>query len=268
MNKLHALLRTYFPSQPEEAPSADKRTLWVLGSSSILLTFFYYFGLTGFYRRHAKQWELASYLPDSMMHLKPLLPYAYWGTSSLIIRILIPCFIIFVILKEKPSEWGLSFKGQLKQGGPYIGFFLFMLPFLFAVSHLPSFQKTYPFLKPVAQGGSLYWGFCLFYGLQFVSVEFFFRGFMVFGLFKKLGYYSLWIMCIPYVMIHFGKPLSETVGALIAGLVLGAMALKSRSIWWGVALHCAIAYTMDFLSMYQKQEAGLFEFAGRLFFGS
>ena len=54
-------------------------------------------------------------------------------------------------------------------------------------------------------------------------------------------------MVIPYVMIHFGKPYPETFAAIVAGVLLGWMALRSRSFLWGAALHWAVAITMDTL---------------------
>jgi len=51
-------------------------------------------------------------------------------------------------------------------------------------------------------------------------------------------------------MIHFGKPLPETIGAIFAGIVLGSMSLKSNSIWLGVLLHFSVAISMDFFAVW------------------
>jgi phosphoglucosamine mutase len=40
--------------------------------------------------------------------------------------------------------------------------------------------------------------------------------------------------------------------AIVAGLVLGVLSLKSNSIWLGVAIHFSVAITMDFCSLWQK----------------
>ena len=53
-------------------------------------------------------------------------------------------------------------------------------------------------------------------------------------------------------MIHFGKPFPETVGAIVAGLVLGTMALRSKSIIPGICVHFTIAIGMDLLSLWQQ----------------
>ena len=44
----------------------------------------------------------------------------------------------------------------------------------------------------------------------------------------------------------------ETFAAIIAGIVLGFMSLKTRSIWLGAAVHVAVALGMDFLSLWHN----------------
>ena len=79
------------------------------------------------------------------------------------------------------------------------------------------------------------------YALQFVALEFFFRGFLVHGLAPRLGWVSIFVMVVPYNMLHFGKPMPEAFVAIAGGVVLGTLSLRTRSIWWGASLHIAIA---------------------------
>ena len=100
----------------------------------------------------------------------------------------------------------------------------------------PSFQHQYPFYrKPHGWTDFLVWE--CFYALQFFSLEFFFRGFMLHGVKDRLGRYAIFAMVIPYMMIHFGKPGAEAVGAILAGSALGLIALRTRSIYAGMAIH-------------------------------
>jgi len=55
------------------------------------------------------------------------------------------------------------------------------------------------------------------------------------------------MMTVPYTMIHFSKPMPEAFAAIVAGLVLGTMAVRSRSFVPGIFLHVAVAITMDLL---------------------
>ena len=59
-------------------------------------------------------------------------------------------------------------------------------------------------------------------------------------------------MLIPYVAAHFGKPMLETLGAILAGLFLGYLAWEHRSFWLGVALHWGVALMMDLFALYRR----------------
>jgi membrane protease YdiL (CAAX protease family) len=87
------------------------------------------------------------------------------------------------------------------------------------------------------------------YAAQFLALEFFFRGFLLQGLRRALGANAIFVMLVPYCMIHFGKPLPETLGAIGAGLILGTLAMRTRSIWGGVLIHVGVATTMDVLAL-------------------
>jgi membrane protease YdiL (CAAX protease family) len=56
---------------------------------------------------------------------------------------------------------------------------------------------------------------------------------------------------VPYCMIHYGKPMTETIGAIFAGVILGTLAMRTRSIWGGVLIHVGVAWTMDLLAIAQ-----------------
>lgn len=105
------------------------------------------------------------------------------------------------------------------------------------------------------QGETLFpnfWTWEALYFCQFFALEFFFRGFMVHGLKHRFGIYSVLVMMIPYCMIHFGKPLPETLAAILAGLVLGILSLKTHSILLGVAIHYSVGLMMDLAALWHK----------------
>jgi membrane protease YdiL (CAAX protease family) len=122
------------------------------------------------------------------------------------------------------------------------------------VSFGDAFQHKYPFYDlHVAEGLWPYlWGWWALYALQFVALEFFFRGFLVHGLAPRFGYAAVFVMIVPYNMIHFQKPMLEALAAIVGGAVLGTLSLKTRSIWWGAALHISIAGTMDVLALWHR----------------
>jgi hypothetical protein len=72
---------------------------------------------------------------------------------------------------------------------------------------------------------------------------------MLFGAERVLGPWVIPLMVIPYMMIHFGKPAPEAVGAIIAGATLGIVALRTRAIFAGMIIHIGVAWTMDLLAL-------------------
>lgn len=68
----------------------------------------------------------------------------------------------------------------------------------------------------------------------------------------SLGFYSIFVMTVPYCMIHFGKPMTESFAAIFAGIFLGWLSYKNNNIWLGLLLHCTVALTMDVLALHHK----------------
>jgi membrane protease YdiL (CAAX protease family) len=117
------------------------------------------------------------------------------------------------------------------------------------VSGHTAFQRQYPFYKWANRSAFDFWTWELLYIAQFLSLEFFFRGFLLQGLRRALGSNAIFVMIVPYCMIHYGKPVLETCGAVGAGLILGTIAMRTRSIWGGVLIHVGVAVTMDVLAV-------------------
>lgn len=236
----------------------DKKVIFILFTVAFSLVFIQYFGDFNFLIAGLKtiqleglaNWmdSLQTYFPN-----KRLFQLTYWVGVMLTFYLIIPLFIVKLIFKDKLRDYGLSPRGIFKSYKIYIVFFLFMVPLILLVSTTQSFQHKYPFYSPF--GESLWPNFIIWqclYLSQFFALEFFFRGFMLHGIKKRFGFYSVWVMMIPYMMIHFQKPMPETIGAIFAGIILGALSLKSRSIWLGVAIHYSVAITMDLAALWQK----------------
>jgi len=59
-------------------------------------------------------------------------------------------------------------------------------------------------------------------------------------------------MVMMYSIGHYAKPILEVNGSIIAGFVLGYLALRHRSFFLGAVLHWSIALTMDLAVLYQR----------------
>lgn len=175
----------------------------------------------------------------------------WWASLSIGAYVAIPMGAI-VLLRGRVGDFGARFPRSLRSGRPYLVLFGLSVPILVVASFLPAFQQAYPFYEPDA--GQAWWPkvaiFWALYVLQFVAVEFFFRGFLLFGLAPRLGIAAVFVMVIPYSMIHFTKPLAETLSSILGGTVLGFLSLKTGTFWWAAAIHVGIAMTMEVLSLW------------------
>jgi len=183
-----------------------------------------------------------------------LLPQAWWVGGVLLLWVVVP-LVACAKAGIRPVELGASLGAMRGKWAPYAVLLCLMLPAVWWASAQPGFLQAYPMLKPhqAAVWGwpvlAIFWGL---YALQFVAVEFFFRGFLLFLLERRLGVGAVALSVVPYAMIHFHKPMAEALGAIVAGAVLGWLALRTRSIWGGVALHVGVALSMDAAALWRS----------------
>lgn len=178
---------------------------------------------------------------------------SYWALGQVLIYMIVPALIVKLVFRDKLSDYGLKLRGMFDNSWAYLLMYLGIAGPVLWASTQPSFQHTYPFYH--VEPGAPFWPrmivWELLYALQFISLEFFFRGFMLHGCRRRFGAYSIFAMAVPYCMIHYHKPVLETFGAIAAGVILGYMSLRTRSIWGGAALHIAVAWTMDAAAIWQ-----------------
>ncbi len=181
-----------------------------------------------------------------------LLQLLYWGVWCVVTYLVLPCLVVKVIFKQRLRDYGMRMEGWTRHLWVYVLLFLALVPVLVIVSDMPSFQATYPFFRHAGTSPRAFWIWQVAYAAQFLSLEFFFRGFMLHGLRDRLGPMAIFVMILPYCMIHFGKPMSETLGAIIAGFILGLLSLRTGSIFLGFLIHVSVALAMDLLSLWRQ----------------
>jgi uncharacterized protein len=177
----------------------------------------------------------------------------WWGATNLFWYVLPAVAVIRFVLRRPLAGFGLEGRRLGGHWRLYGAMLAIMLPLVTLVSFTDHFQAVYPFYRPALTDGvtwmlGTWW---VVYAIQFLSLEFFFRGFMIHGLRPHLGFASIGVMMVPYTMIHFGKPPLEATAAILAGLALGALSLRTRSIWLGALLHISVAGAMDVASLLQ-----------------
>jgi len=194
-------------------------------------------------------------LTGSLPGDKRLWIYLYWLVFLLVFWVALPACATRRLAGEGPASLGLGLGRTRSCLGAYAVLYALNLPLILWVSRMPSFSSYYPFYKDAGRSLWLFLGWETIYAVQFVCVEFFFRGFMLHAARRALGGGAVAFTALPYCMLHFPKPFPEPLLALVMGLALGIMALRARSIWGGCALHTAIAVTMDVLALASRPGA-------------
>lgn len=179
----------------------------------------------------------------------------YWFLTDGGLMFLLPLLSVKLVFREKLSDYGFTL-GDKKFGIiTSLIFLAVMIVTVWIVSGSPAFAATYP------QGGIkvresftifiLYELCILFYMLGW---EFFWRGYMLFGLKSKFGYYSVFIQMIPFFILHKGKPEIELFASIFAGLILGIQALRSNSFIYSWILHWLVMVFIDGISVLRVQK--------------
>jgi membrane protease YdiL (CAAX protease family) len=227
-------------------------TLIVIGA--VIIVSFQSFGQTAFYRDHLDGWFQG--WPGAGMY-----PHLFWFGSSLAWLFALPLAVAALLPGRSLRDFGLGL-GDWRFGMRAASLlYAAMLPVLVAVSFRDNFVAYYPMsdwvrgeVRLFADGaGTIHLASFLVYeaayASYFVGWEFFHRGFLTIGLEPVLGWYAVLVVSIPFAVMHVGKPMPEAYGAIVASLVLGWLALRTRSSWYGFGLHAAVAVTMDVLAV-------------------
>lgn len=114
-------------------------------------------------------------------------------------------------------------------------------------SSLPSVMSEYPLPRKLLSDQSMLVVYFFAYALlYYLPWEFFFRGFLLFGLDKKYGVMAaIMIQTISSSLVHIGKPMEEMVGSIPFGILTGIIAVYTRSIWYVLLLHILLGVLTD-----------------------
>jgi len=191
---------------------------------------------------------VSSEAADVMHEHRELVRMLCWIAGAFTMYFVVPALVVRVVFGQRLRDYGLTLTGWKGHLPLYLLLFLPVAGLVLLVAGSADFQRKYPlYHDPVGVADLLLWE--LGYAVQFFSLEFFFRGFMIHGVRDKLGAAGVFAMVMPYVMIHFTKPLYETIGAVVAGSVLGLLSLRTGSIAGGVFIHTAVAWAMDLAAL-------------------
>lgn len=150
--------------------------------------------------------------------------------------LVLPLLVILVILRESPAQYGFrlgDWKAGLALTAAAILGITIVIPF---VSHLQAFRDYYAptipqRILPLVSNTLI----------ELVGWEFFFRGFLLFALYRVAGPHAIWLQAVPFTLAHFGKPELETLSCIFGGAAFGYVAWRTNSFLYPLLIHTYLA---------------------------
>lgn len=263
---------TYLSSLREMLPRLERKE-WeatAIASAAVALWFF---------QRHVKSPRWSAGWIAGELFLYGLIPFALHAVlglaggrrryAAVVLTALLAAaaLVRFVVPARDPWMWALILAGVAVSGPLFVmspprelgvrgGATRLWMPFIvagylvalagiFALVRTPAFLKSYPYV-PLKEGHLGLFAFReLAEGVDMFAWEFFFRGFLLFGLASRVGAVpAILVQAVLFGCAHVGKPELEIYASIIGGLLLGHLCLRVRSM-----LPAFVAHQMIFLSV-------------------
>ncbi len=214
-------------------PALPRREAAILLLSALLLTLVHYHGQSAWL--------------DAL--LGPRFALYGWFAANVVLLLGAPLVLVRLVLREPLSAFGLGLGRPKVWARDAALLALVLLPMALLVAHFTGMGAAYPVYRPVLAEPWLLLPSTLGWGAYFFAWEFFFRGFLLFGLEKRTGKLSLFIQLLPFVMAHYPKSEVESLSAIGGGLVFGVLALRGGSFLGAWLLHWALATAINVAGM-------------------
>ncbi len=174
-----------------------------------------------------------------------VLSWGWWFGVQGVLGFVIPVALLRFWKGLSLAEMGLGlgdWRLALSLGAVY-------LPLVVIGTYILSAQDSFQSSYPHYQGAAISWKFFIVYELLFlfywVGWEYLWRGFVLFGTAKALGYYAIFVQAMPFAILHMQKPLPEGLLSIVGGVALGALVWRCRSFWIAVPIHAAQMFVLD-----------------------
>lgn len=188
------------------------------------------------------------YLPRTRLFF-PREPFLSRLVTSGLLYLLAPT-IPMVVFRRTPIDYGVRLGDWKIWVVDLIIMLTIMIVVMAAVFPFTNFRNVYPLWRPAARSPAL---FLSYQGIQLFHMtawEYFFRGFMLFGLSRKIDRrLAILIQTIPFAIMHFRKPALEAYASILAGIFLGILSTRGRSFLPSALLHFGVALCSDVIGL-------------------
>ncbi len=191
--------------------------------------------------RNNSHWLVLAY---SLAAARLTYMHSYFGElpDAFLFYFFLPVFII-IVLKGRLRDHGLS-TGDLRQSIAWTAVFvaLSLATTWLSVRYMPGIRDFY-------RGEVFGPAFVVTNVAYMIAWEFFFRGFMLFGLEKKFGFWGAnCAQTFIFFLLHIGKPAPELYSTLLTGLLFGYLTYRCRSVIPMVIIHSSIMLSVVYFA--------------------
>lgn len=191
----------------------------------------------------------AFYLPASALPLAGV----NWRTLPTLLAALMAGWFLLAVEGRSPGALGFHASGEapLEGGrGVLVGALVALctLVGIFALGGIRWVPDEGNLTEYLREGVWTLW----FLTLPAAAEEALFRGYLLQGTAEAWGGWpALWFTSVAFGLIHLSNPNTSTLGILniiVAGLFLGAVYLRTASLWWATGAHLGWNWTLGFLA--------------------
>lgn len=189
--------------------------------------------------------------------------YNQYLVGNLMALFWVPMLTILIVFREEPDRFGFRLGSWHRIWLVLVILFGGLLAVMVVVSRWQAFQDYYPIFRGYPEFAGAFadyprtspWRAAPLlmvyaqasYGMYLFCWEFFFRGYLLFGLSRSIGWSAILIQAAAFGLLHFGKPVTEVVASFGAGVILGIIALNAKSFVPCFALHWLASAGFDAL---------------------
>lgn len=174
----------------------------------------------------------------------------------------VPMLTVLLVFRADPASFGFA-PASSRRVWAWVGvLFLGLLFLMVFAARWPRYQDYYPIFELFAGFEPAFAGYPktnpfaaapwlmvyaeASYGMYLFCWEFFFRGYLLFGLQRSLGsVVAVILQAIAFGLLHWGKP--EMIPSFAGGVILGILALNAKSFVPAFVLHWAASISLDVL---------------------
>jgi len=172
-----------------------------------------------------------------------LLVGAFW---ALVTFFLVPAWLLKHFFAGNLRDYGLVWPEKIKTALilTFIAL-LVLLPFLFFFSKKVEFRDYYS----TGTFSPLQFFFAAVAAplVYYFAEEFLFRGFLFFGLLRRIGYHAFWLSSLLFALLHATKPTGEIFFAFFSGIVFAYLSFRTKSFLPAALLHFLVALILNLL---------------------